>query len=84
MRGQRKRPLIPLDDALSAGGFEAAVELRGLVRGTERPDLSGQPSEFSPQAPRQLAPQLSASWGRCSFRGRPLLVLWPRKIADTT
>src|SRR3954468_7703240 len=36
--GSRKRPLIPLDDALSAGGFQVAAELRGLVRRTERPD----------------------------------------------
>src|ERR1700709_1581541 len=37
-RGSRKGPLIPLDDALSAGGFQTAAELRGLVRRTKRPD----------------------------------------------
>src|SRR4051794_14952615 len=36
--GSRKRPLIPLDDALSAGGFQIAAERRGLVRGAERAD----------------------------------------------
>src|SRR3984885_12208567 len=30
-QGSRKRPLIPLDDALSAGGFQVAAELRGFV-----------------------------------------------------
>src|SRR4249919_237286 len=34
----RKPPLIPLDDALPACGFQAAAELRGLVGGTERTD----------------------------------------------
>src|SRR3954447_25583237 len=37
-QGSRKQPLIPLDDALSAGGFQAAAELRRLVRRTERTD----------------------------------------------
>ena len=37
-RGSRKRPLIPLDDALPAGGFEAAAELRGFIGRTERTD----------------------------------------------
>src|ERR1700712_3520758 len=36
--GSRKRPLIPLDDALSAGGFQIAAERRGLFGGAERPD----------------------------------------------
>src|ERR1700720_2032672 len=31
-QGSRKRPLIPLDDALPAGSFQAAAELLGLVR----------------------------------------------------
>ncbi len=34
----RKRPLILLDDALSAGGFQTAAELGGLVGRSERPD----------------------------------------------
>ena len=37
-RRSRNRPLIPLDDALSAGRFEASAEARGLLRGTERTD----------------------------------------------
>src|ERR1700722_15597822 len=37
-RGSRKRPLIPLDDALSAGGRQAAAELFGFVGGAERTD----------------------------------------------
>src|SRR5882757_9442871 len=36
--GSRKRPLIPLDDALSAGSFQIAAELGGLFRGAERTD----------------------------------------------
>src|SRR5882757_4457605 len=36
--GSRKRPLIPLDDALAAGGFQTAAEPRGPVGRTERPD----------------------------------------------
>src|SRR5450631_883452 len=36
--GSRKRPLIPLDDALSAGGFQIAAELCGLFGRAERPD----------------------------------------------
>src|SRR5258708_8821871 len=36
-RGSRKPPLIPLDDALPAGGFQAAAELRGFVGRSERP-----------------------------------------------
>src|SRR5882757_3542173 len=36
--GSRKRPLIPLDDALSAGGFQVAAELGRLVLGAERSD----------------------------------------------
>src|SRR5882757_2714748 len=36
--GSRKRPLIPLDDALSAGGFQIAAHLRRLVLGAERTD----------------------------------------------
>src|SRR6266702_2150288 len=36
--GSRKRPLIPLDDALSAGGFQIAAELGGLFGRAERPD----------------------------------------------
>src|SRR6266852_3591080 len=36
--GSRKRPLIPLDDALSAGGFQVAAELAGFVLGAERTD----------------------------------------------
>src|ERR1700730_14304003 len=35
-RGSRKRPLIPLDDALPAGSFQVAAELLGLVRCPER------------------------------------------------
>src|SRR6476620_1744030 len=34
----RKPPLIPLDDALAPGRFQAAAELRGFVRRAERPD----------------------------------------------
>src|SRR5215211_6373035 len=34
--GSRKRPLIPLDDALPAGRFEAAAKLRGFVGRAER------------------------------------------------
>src|SRR6202022_2396211 len=37
-QGSRKRRLIPLDDALSAGAFQAAAELRGLVGRPERSD----------------------------------------------
>src|SRR5438552_1110904 len=36
--GSRKRPLIPLDDALSAGGFQIAAELGGLFGRAERSD----------------------------------------------
>src|SRR6478609_4978704 len=36
--GSRKRPLIPLDDALPAGSFQVAAELGGLVGGPERTD----------------------------------------------
>src|SRR3984957_8599143 len=35
-QGSRKWPLIPLDDALSTGGFEATAELRGRLRRAER------------------------------------------------
>src|SRR5258708_12937550 len=35
--GSRNPPLIPLDDALPAGGFQAAAELRGFVGRSERP-----------------------------------------------
>src|SRR5882724_9684236 len=34
--GSRKRPLIPLDDALPAGSLQAAAELRGFIGGPER------------------------------------------------
>src|ERR1700743_3238436 len=34
--GSRKRPLIPLDDALSAGVFQAAAKVRGFVGRAER------------------------------------------------
>ena len=37
-QGSRKRPLIPLDDALSAGSFQVAAELRGLIGRPERSD----------------------------------------------
>src|SRR5580698_10515242 len=37
-QGSRKRPLIPLDDALPAGGLQAAAELRGFVGRAERAD----------------------------------------------
>src|SRR6187401_3175487 len=36
--GSRKRPLIPEDDALSAGGFQVAAQLRRLLLGAKRPD----------------------------------------------
>src|SRR5713226_6091803 len=36
--GSRKRPLIPEDDALPAGGFQAAAKLGRLVLSTERSD----------------------------------------------
>src|SRR5471030_1503311 len=36
--GSRKRPLIPLDDALSARSFQAAAELQGFLARTERAD----------------------------------------------
>src|SRR5712672_3914867 len=35
-QGSGKRPLIPLDDALPAGGFQAAAELRRFIGGPER------------------------------------------------
>ena len=38
LRGARKRPLIPLDDALSACDFQVASELRGVFGGAERAD----------------------------------------------
>src|ERR1700722_11760880 len=37
-QGSRKRPLIPLDDALSARRFQAAAELQGFLARTERAD----------------------------------------------
>ena len=37
-RGSRKRPLIALDEALPAGSFQVAAELRGFVPGAERAD----------------------------------------------
>src|SRR5579863_3375603 len=37
-QGSRKRPLIPLDDTLSAGSFQAATKLRGFVGRAERAD----------------------------------------------
>src|ERR1700739_4010536 len=37
-QGSRKRPLIPLDDALSASGLQAAAEVRGFVGRAERAD----------------------------------------------
>ncbi len=37
-QGSRKRPLIPLDDALPAGSFQAAAQLRRFIRGPERTD----------------------------------------------
>src|SRR5215218_4311333 len=36
--GSRKRPSIPLDDALPAGGFQTFAELGGLAAGAERTD----------------------------------------------
>src|SRR4051794_14041416 len=37
-QGSRKRPLIPLDDALPAGSFQVAAELLGFVGAAERTD----------------------------------------------
>src|SRR3984957_17704906 len=37
-QGSRERPLIPLDDALSASRFRAAAELQGFLARTGRAD----------------------------------------------
>src|SRR4051794_12284404 len=60
-RGSRKRPLIPLDDALPAGAFQIAAKLGGLIGRPDRPHHGGIIAALSPGVgpfhPRRARPQ---------------------------